>query len=450
MKNITTVTTDRVCVVGAGPSGLVMARRLRAAGIPFDVYEKHSDVGGIWDPANAGSPVYDSAHFISSRFTSGFYGYPMPDSYPDYPSWRQILDYIRGFARNENLYDYIQFDTPVQGAVRDDQGNWVVTVNGEQRLYRALVIAPGMTWHANEPTFPGRDTFMGEIRHSSTYFHPSEFAGKRVLVVGAGNSGVDIACDAAAHADAAFLSVRRGYRFIPKHIFGMPVDVFFNQGGQLPAGVTVPQDLSALIDALVGDLTRFGLPAPDHSALESHPIVNDQILHHLAHGDITAKPNVAEFDGAAVRFADGSVEEIDLVLLATGYEFRMPFIDEGYFEWHHGRPDLYLHIFNRQIDNLYVLGAVEFADAAYKRFEEMAQLVAIDLGLAGAEKQQFTQLKRHDQPDLRGGKRYLDTPRHANYVDTHSYQQAMAKLRDDFGAPQLTDEDLLHGQQPAV
>ena len=89
-----------MCVVGAGPSGLIMARQLRSAGIPFDVYEKHSDVGGIWDPENPGSPVYDSAHFISSKYTSYFYGFPMPDSYPDYPSWRQLRDYIRAFARD--------------------------------------------------------------------------------------------------------------------------------------------------------------------------------------------------------------------------------------------------------------------------------------------------------------------------------------------------------------
>ncbi|MGW0039204.1 flavin-containing monooxygenase [Gordonia sp. NPDC003376] len=436
----TTPTPDRVCIVGAGPSGLVAARRLRDAGIPFDVFEKHSDVGGIWDPENEGTPIYDSAHFISSKYTSGFYGHPMPADYPDYPSWRQILDYIRTFAADEGLYEHIIFDTPVDKAVRDADGNWTVTAGGTERIYRALIAAPGVTWHASSPTLPGQETFTGEIRHSSTYKSPTEFAGRRVVVVGAGNSGVDIASDAAANADAAFLSVRRGYRFIPKHIFGVPLDVFINEGGTLPEGVVLPEDPSALIDALVGDLTRYGLPEPDHDALASHPIVNDQIIHYLAHGDIIAKPDIASLDGDEVVFTDGSRERVDLILLATGYEYRIPFVDEDLFEWNQGHPKLYLNVFNRTVDNLYVLGFIEFADAAYHRFEEMAQLIAIDLTVGGADKEKLAELKRTDDPDLRGGMQYVDSPRHANYVETHTYQDAVAKVRDQFGFQDLATE----------
>ena len=138
-----------------------------------------------------------------------------------------------------------------------------------------------MTWHPKLPTYPGLDTFGGQARHSVSYRHPDGFRGRRVLIVGGGNSGADIACDAARNADAAFFSVRRGYRFIPKHVFGVPLDVFINEGGKPPAGVVVPEDPSELIDAIVGDLTRYGLPEPDHAAFPSHPIVNTQIIHHL-------------------------------------------------------------------------------------------------------------------------------------------------------------------------
>lgn len=429
---------DRVCVVGAGPAGLVVARQLREAGVPFDVYERHSDVGGIWDPANEGSPIYRNAHFISSKFSSGFYGYPMPDEYPDYPSWRQILSYIQDFARHEDLYQHITFNTLVEKADLLEDGTWVVTAGGRQTRYRAVIAAPGVTWHPNLPQLDGAESFRGEILHSCAYDEPSRFADKRVLVVGAGNSGVDIACDAASTADDAFLSVRRGYRFIPKHIFGVPLDVFLNHGGRPPAGITIPEDPNALIDGLVGDLTRFGLPAPDHNVLESHPIVNDQIIHHFNHGTITAKPDVARLDGDDVVFVDASREQIDVVVLATGYQHKVPFIDDDLFEWKADHPQLYLNVFNRTTDSLYVVGFVVFADATFQRFEEMAQLVAMDLTLDGADKEEFAEMKRTHSPNLRGDVAYLDSPRHADYVETHTYQATLAEIRKRFGVADVT------------
>lgn len=425
----------RVCIVGGGPSGLIMARALRAAGIEYELIERHSDVGGIWDPENPGSPMYESAHFISSKYTSYFYGYPMPASYPDYPGYRQLRDYIRSFAAEYDLYAHATLGNGVAEA-KLMGGRWQVRLaDGQRREYSHLVCANGVTWEPNLPHYPGQDTFSGELRHSSTFRHPGEFAGRRVLVVGAGNSGVDIACDAALCARAAFLSVRRGYRFIPKHIFGVPLDVFINEGGELPAGITVPEDPSELIDALVGDLTRYGLPKPDHAALASHPIVNDQIIHHLNHGNITAKGDVAEFRGDTVVFTDGSSEQIDLVLFATGYEYAIPYVSKNLFEWHQGHPQLYLNIFNRRVDNLYALGFIEFADAAYHRFDEMAQLIAFDITATGEQRARLTELKRTARPDLRGGMAYIDTPRHANYVETHTYQQVLAELRDGLGLP---------------
>jgi hypothetical protein len=434
-------TTDRYCVVGAGPAGLVMARALLHASIPFDVFERHSDVGGIWDPANAGSPVYDSAHFISSKWTSSFYGFPMPDEYPDYPGHRQLLAYIRAFAREFGLYDHITFDTEVEWA-RPDGEEWIVKLgDGEERRYRGLICANGTTWHASLPAYPGMGRFAGELRHAVTFRSPDEFRGKRVLIVGGGNSGVDIACDAATHAEAAFLSVRRGYRYVPKHIFGVPTDVFINEGAELPPGVVVPEDPSELLDAIVGDLTRFGLPAPDHPALSSHPIMNTQVLHHLAHGDLTAKGDVASFTERGVTFADGSEEELDLVLLATGYDWRIPYVDAALFEWKQNHPQLYLNVFHRSIDNLYVTGMIEFADAAYRRFDEMAQLIVGDIKatLGGEGKHRLRELKASHRPDLRGEMSYIDSARHANYVEVHTYMHVLDELRRELGWPAPDD-----------
>lgn len=182
---------------------------------------RHTDVGGIWDIDNPGTPMYKSAHFISSRDKSGFYDYPMPASFADYPSRTQILDYTRAFADEFGLRQRIRFGTSVT-SVTEDSGVWTVHTTDGTIQARAVIACSGVTWDARMPDVPG--TFDGEIIHSVNYRDTSQFAGKRVLIVGLGNSGADIACDAAASADTAYISTRRGYHFIPKHILGEPSD----------------------------------------------------------------------------------------------------------------------------------------------------------------------------------------------------------------------------------
>jgi cation diffusion facilitator CzcD-associated flavoprotein CzcO len=381
--------------------------------------------------------MYESAHFISSRYMSGFVGYPMPSVLPDYPSWRQVREYVRNFADSQGLTPLVTFDTEVTSAVPVGDGSWDLTLStGTTHRYAGVIAAPGVNWHPNVPTWPGQETFGGEVRHAVSYTSPDEFRGKRVLIVGAGNSGVDIACDAALAADAAFLSVRRGYRFIPKHIAGVPTDALLAGKVMPPAGVTIPTDHAKFLDALTGDLTRYGLPKPDHELLASHPILNTQVLHHLAHGDVVARADVAAFDERGVIFADGRREDVDLVLLATGYTYALPFLADDLLTWRGGRPSLYLNIFDRTHDGLAVLGFVEFADAAYARFEEMAHLIVLDITLrtlGGPQLDRWSAAKASDNPDLRGGKVYVDSPRHANYVDAETYQSVLADVRDRYG-----------------
>jgi hypothetical protein len=200
--------------------------------------------------------------------------------------------------------------------------------------------------------------------------------------------------------------------------------------------MSLPTDETKFLDRLVGDLTRYGLPAPDHDLLTSHPIMNTQVLHHLGHGDLAARGDVARFTADGVVFADGTEERVDLVILATGYTYGMPFLADGLLPWRGGRPELYLNMFSREHDGLAVLGFVEFADAAYQRFEEMAQLIVLDIVLretGGPAWESWRARKSTDRPDLRGGKTYLDSPRHANYVDAMTYQVVLADLRDRYG-----------------
>lgn len=435
--------TEKYCLVGAGPAGLVMARALIKEGVPFDWYEKHSDVGGIWDMENPGTPMYESCHFISSKYTSGFYGFPMPKEYPDYPNWQQILKYIRDFADRYDLKRRVNFGVSVTNAKPLPNDKWEMTFsNGKTEIYDGLINATGVTWHANRPKIKGEEKFKGKIIHSVEYRHPEEFEGKRVLIVGAGNSGVDIASDAAVHAKQAYFSVRRGYRFIPKYLFGLPTDALISGKIAPPRGVSVTGDASKLIDTIVGDLTRYGLPKPDHDLLASHPIMNTQVLHHLGHGDLIAKPDIEEITETGVRFKDGSHEDLDEIVLATGYQYSVPYLDQVNDEWKDGRPQLYLRIFSRNYDNLYYIGYAEFADAAYRRFDEMAQMVVIDIRAraTGLHRDELLELKKKDNPDLAGGHKYIDSPRHTNYIEVDTYLNYLAILRDRFDWPDV-DED---------
>jgi hypothetical protein len=422
-----------VCIVGAGPAGLSIARALSRLGVAYDQYERHTDVGGIWDLENPGTPMYESAHFISSRKVSGFFDHPMPDDYPDYPSHRQILDYTREFARAYGLRDRITFGTAVTGSEHHGD-SWTVTLaDGSRRDYRALVCATGTTWSPRTPSVPGE--FTGEVRHSATYRDPLEFRGRRVLVVGLGNSGADIVCDAALIADASFVSVRRGYHLIPKHLFGVPADEFAESGPSLPLRIERPV-FAALLRLLQGDLTRYGLPKPDHKLFESHPLLNSQLLHHLQHGDVTVKADVAAFEGDRVRFTDGSTESVDLVLFATGYDWAIPYVPAEYFTWRDGRPDLYLTAFSREHRNLFGLSYLEVNSSAYTVFDRVSNLVAQylhDQVHAPARAAAFDRMIATERPDLSGGIRFVDSPRHRSYVDGRAFRKELDRVTDRIG-----------------
>ena len=432
----------RWVIAGAGPAGLSLARAFARHGLDFRVYERHDDVGGIWNHDNPGTPIYRSAHFISSKTQSGYLGFPMPAHYPDYPGARLILEYHRAFAEAYDLRRHVRFGCGVAHAEPDDKGGWQVRLDsGETVAAAGLVCATGVTWDPNLPDYPGR--FDGEIRHAVTYRDAGEFAGRRVLVVGGGNSACDIACDAAQAADAALISLRRGYHFIPKHLFGVPADEFAESGPPLPMWITQPL-FGALLRLLVGDLTRLGLQKPDHRLFETHPILNDQLLHHLRHGDIAARPDVERFDGPEVVFTDGRRDRVDLVILATGYRQTIPYIPADAMEWSGSRPQLYLNLFSRRQPALMAMGYMETDGGAYRMFDRMADAIAQharDRIHAPERARRLDRLKAR-RPDLSGGVKYLPTERHANYVNHRVYLKALAALVTEMGWSALQPHDL--------
>lgn len=431
------MSTPRVLVVGAGPSGIAAARRLRERGLEPDHVERHSGVGGLWDIDNPWTPMYESAHLISSRSLSAFPDHPMPRSYPDYPGNRQMLAYLKDVADELELDD-IAFGVEVTGVTKGEDGTWEVgfrrvadgaPVTGEEpwsRTYDAVVVCTGMLHTPIVPELPG--DFAGEVMHTVGYRDPEVFRGKRVLVVGGGNSGCDIACDAATVAERAVISMRRGYWFIPKHVLGVPSDVVAESGPRLPARVEQAV-VGRALRLLVGDLTRLGLQRPDHKVFESHPIVNSQLIHHLQHGDVTPRPGIATVRGRTVTFTDGSTEEVDLLVWATGYTHTIP-VAEGYVRGEH-MPDLYLQTFSREHRGLMAVGFVETNSGAWAHFDRQARLVAGYLS-AWRDSPEATAVFDHRirtaAPDLSGGRTMLPTPRHEGYVDTHAFAKAADRV----------------------
>lgn len=430
------VTEETYAIIGAGPTGLAAARNLDRHGLPWTGYELHTDVGGLWDIDGPRSTVYDSAHLISSKTTTEFAEFPMPPGTPDYPGHRELLAYFRAFADTFELRRNYRFGTEVTRVEPSGDGGWLVTSRGPQgevsERHTGVIIANGTLSEPNVPTLPG--SFDGEMFHTSAYKRAEVFAGKRVLIVGAGNSGCDIAVDAVHHAASVDLSVRRGYHFVPKYVLGRPADTL-NQGRPLPARLKQAID-SRLLRLFTGDPTRFGFPKPDHKLYESHPIVNSLVLHHLGHGDITVRPDVERLDGDGVVFRDGSRHPYDVVVLATGYRLHYPFIDRAWLNWTGPAPDLYLNIFTDKDPNLFVLGMIEAAGIGWQGRYEQAELVASYLVArqrAPERAREFEARVAGRRPDLSGGYRYLGVERMAYYVNKDAYRRAVRKEIEALG-----------------
>lgn len=415
----------RYCIIGAGPSGLAAAAAFRRHGVPYDQLERHTGVGGLWDLDNPGTAMYASAHLISSRTKSSFFGFPMPEDYPDYPKREQVLEYLRAFARKHELESQIEFGQTVERVERHED-HAVVVANGEARAYRGVVCASGLNWDPLVPEYEGR--FDGELRHAVTYKRPSEFEGKRVVIIGLGNSGADIACDAVHRARSVVVSTRRGYHFIPKFVFGKPADVFASDGPRLPLWIERPI-FAFLQSLLVGDVTRYGMPKPDHAILQSHPLVNDQLVHHLQHGDVRIKGAVRGFSGSTVQFADGTEESADLVLMATGYSRRIAYLPPDTFEGDRATSN-FVSCFNPKAQNLFTIGFVELNGALYPHLSRLSDLTArVALAQLNASDvaARFYAWVQTTHFDKSGGRRFIDSYRHAHYHDDRALTRATQK-----------------------
>ncbi len=397
--------------------------------------EREDDVGGNWYYGKPASSVYRSTHLISSKRLTEYTDFPMPADYPEYPSQQQAWEYLRSYARHFGLYERIEFGRIVERVCKIAD-HWEVTLDGgEVREYAGIVIANGHNWDPKRPEYPGK--FDGLILHSAQYKTPDVLRGKRVLVVGAGNSGCDIAVESAQNAVATFHSVRRGYHYLPKFLRGRPVDQLNERllRWRLPLWLR-RKIASYAIKVSLGRPDDFGLPKPDHELFETHPIINGQLIYHLGHGQIQPKPDIAELRGDRVRFVDGSEEPIDVIVYATGFRITFPFIDKQYLNWRDGRPNLFLHVFHPTDDTLFVAGLLQPDSGQWGLVDYQAQLIVRFLHAIEKNRKQadhFRRLKANGNPNLGNGIRYIHSMRHLLEVEHFSYRERLKRLIDEVG-----------------
>jgi cation diffusion facilitator CzcD-associated flavoprotein CzcO len=427
----------RYCIIGAGACGLAVAKTFATRGIPFDCFEAEADVGGIWNPESPHA-VYGSTYLNSSKKLSRYPDFDFPEEWPHYLSSAQAEDYLCSYAREFGLYDRITFSAEVVSAERID-GRWRIAIKGEAspRVYDGLIVANGHHWAPNWPSYPGG--FDGEILHSHDVKSKEQLKGKRVLVVGAGNSAVDILDDAAHHGVRAVHSMRRSYFFFPKLVFGKPTDTFIDQTSRWPLPRRVMRKLYRLgMRVVIGSHWRYGLPAPDHDLFEAHPTACTLYLDHIVHGRIVAKPGVESLNRKTVRFVDGSEEEVDLIVYATGFRPSFPFMDQGYILDEQGRSKLFIHTFSRELDDLFVAGLFEPAEGGvWQLADYQAKLIAsfiVASALDPARADWFRKLKATAHPDIGHGIPYKDTPWHKFEIHHYRFRKYMARLLKKFGA----------------
>ncbi len=310
-------TIHKQLIIGAGFVGLGIAQALQEAGIDYDQIDASEDIGGNWHHG-----VYETAHIISSRKVTQFDNFPMPEDYPDFPSAQQMWDYLNAFADRFNLRKSIELNRQVTHVRPIENNLWQVTLaDGEQRIYKGVVMCNGHHWCKRFPKFVGE--FSGEIIHSKDYKQPKQLRDKKVLVIGGGNSACDIAAEAARIGSKCVLSMRESVWFIPKTFAGIPVVDLIR--GWMPEWFQRLM-LYSIIRLTFGSHQSYGLAKPQHRIFEKHPTLNNEVPYYIKHGRITPKPGVSRLEGKSVEFVDGSREDFDLIVCATGYYVAYPFL----------------------------------------------------------------------------------------------------------------------------
>ncbi|MFD8104573.1 flavin-containing monooxygenase [Nocardia fluminea] len=422
----------KVCVIGAGPSGITAAKRLAENGIPFDCYEASDEVGGNWyfKNPNGMSACYQSLHIDTSKYRLQFEDFPAPADWPHFPHHSQLLQYFKDYVDHFGLRDRIRFNSLVTSAERDDAGLWrVTTAAGDTEVYDALIVCNGHHWNPRFPDYPGE--FDGVLMHSHAYndpFDPIDMRGKRIVVVGMGNSGLDIASELSQRflASKLFVSARRGVWVLPKYVNGQVGDRT-SMPSWIPDRIALKLK-QRFVRKNRGEMSTYGLPTPDHEPFEAHPSASEEFLHRAGCGDVECKPAITRLAGDTVHFADGTSEQVDVIVCATGYHISFPFFaDAELVPDAANRFPLFQMMMKPGVDNLFYLGLAQPMPTLVNFAEQQSKLVVAYLtGRYHLPPRAQIDEVLGAQEAKRSG-RYYDSPRHTIQTEFEPYVRSMTK-----------------------
>ena len=418
----------RAAVIGAGAAGLCAAKYLLARGVDVVIYEIGSHIGGLWvyENDNGLSPAYRSLHLNSEARVTAYKDFPFPADAPLYPDHEGVRRYLEGYADRFELRQRIQFHSRVTD-VSAAGARWRVALgDGASSEFDAVVVASG---HQGVPKHPEwRADFSGEYLHSHAYRVPEPFRGKRVLVVGMGNSAVDIAADLCTVAQSTTIVARSPVLVMPRMLFGVPTSRVLARIEKPWLPWPVRRTVRELLVRIVhGTMEQWGFVTPK---TRTHPTSHHSLMSHFVWNRITAKPAIASVQGQEVHFADATAASYDTVIAGTGYAVDLPFLAPALRPLAGDRPELFLRVVHPKQHGLYFCGMFNVAGGGNIRMmDDQADWIA-ELVTGAAllpEPRAMARAMAEEQAHL--ARHFPGSPRYALELDPPFYRRQLAHER---------------------
>jgi len=421
----------RVAVIGAGACGICAAKVMKQAGFDVTVYEIGSQIGGMWcyENDNKLSSAYRTLHINTSRSVTRYSDLDFDEGVQHFPDHADMAAYLKKYADHFGVTPLIRFHTPVDDVSPDfepgvESPRWRVTAGGDSEIYDFVIAASGhLHVPRHVPMF--RDEFKGEYLHSHYYREPDPYVGKKICVVGVGNSACDISGDLCATAARFVMVARSGVMILPKLIFGRPFTDISSKLQRRWIPYAVRRNILKLLTWLVhGNMQRLGFKKPDRRV---HTTSNGTIVTDIAYSRVDVKRGISSINGRTIEFEDGTSDDFDVLIGATGYLTDLPYIKPDLIPVGDNEIDLYQRIVPPNWPGLYLLGFFNTDTALNYIFERQSWWVReIELGnavLPSQKEMQEAVLERREWVKTN----YRDSPRHHLEEESVPYLSALKR-----------------------